>query len=127
MKPPKHDFLARASAAWGADLPAWVQALAEEANRTSGAAAAARIGYSPPVVSQVLSRTYPGDLARIQEKVAGALMGVTVECPVLGDIARDRCLDEQAKGFAATSSVRARLYRACRAGCPHSRLKGEAG
>nr|WP_207199551.1 transcriptional regulator [Rhodoplanes elegans] len=108
-------------------MPAWVQALAEEANRTSGAAAAARIGYSPPVVSQVLSRTYPGDLARIQEKVAGALMGVTVECPVLGDIARDRCLDEQAKGFAATSSVRARLYRACRAGCPHSRLKGEAG
>lgn len=122
----KHDFVARARAAWGDDVPGWIVALAEEANRTSGSAAAARIGYSPATVSQVLSRSYPGDLDRIQEKVAGALMGATVSCEVYGDIPRDRCLDLQ-QGFSATSSARARVYSVCRSGrCPHSRIKGDA-
>jgi hypothetical protein len=126
MTPPlKLDHVAKARAAWG-DMPAWIEALAAEATRTSGNAAAARIGYSPAVVSAVLSRTYRGDYTRVAEKVAGALMGVTVDCPVLGEIARDRCLDEQTRGFSASSSVRARLYRACRGNCPHSRIKGDA-
>nr|WP_284701207.1 transcriptional regulator [Rhodoplanes tepidamans] len=108
-------------------MPAWVEALAEEATRTSQSTAASRIGYSAPVVSAVLSRSYKGDYAAVEARVSGALMGATVDCPVLGEIARDHCLDQQRLGFAATSSVRARLYRACRAGCRHSRIKGEAG
>lgn len=122
---PKRDPLETARAAWGADIPAWVEALAEEARRTSGSAAATRIGYSAPTVSAVLAKKYKGDVNRIAAKVAGALMGATVECEVLGEITRDRCLDEQVKGFSGSSSVRARLFRTCRGGCPHSRLKRE--
>lgn len=115
------DFLANAKAAWGGALPDWVAELAAEATRTSGKAAAKRIGYSGAVVTQVCGNKYPGDIERVAEKVRGALMGAVVVCPVLGEIGRDRCLDEQKQPFSASSANRARLYRACRAGCPHSR------
>jgi hypothetical protein len=116
------DFVAIARAAWGDAIPDWVLALAEEAKATSGVLVAERIGYSPAVVTHVLRNHYRGDMERVAEKVRGALMGVTVCCPVLGEIGKDRCLDEQKKPFAGTSSVRSRLHRACRAGCPNSRL-----
>jgi hypothetical protein len=121
----KTDFVAKAESAWGKRLPDWVRVLAEEANRTSGSRAAARIGLSGALVSNVIADKYPGDMARVEGIVRGALMGLTVECPVLGEIRRDQCLAEQRKPFSATSSVRSRLYRACRAGCPHSHLNRE--
>jgi len=119
----KTDFVGNARRNWGDALPDWVVALAEEASRTSGVAAARRLGYSPAVVTGVINATYPGDMGAVEEKVRGALMGVEVECPILGEIGRDRCLDEQKKKFRGTSAIRTRLYAACRGGCPHSRLK----
>ncbi|MFZ5739613.1 MAG: transcriptional regulator [Pseudomonadota bacterium] len=121
----KRDPLQVANDAWGNDLPDWVEALANEARATSGEAAAGRIGYSGAVVSSVLANKYKGRLDIVEARVRGALMGETVGCPVLGDIARDRCLDEQKRGFSTSSSVRARIYRACRAGCSHSRIGGD--
>ena len=104
--------------------PEWVMQLAAEADRTTLTAAAARIGYSVGLVSQVIRAKYPGDLEKVEIAVRGALMGETVGCPVLGEIGRDRCLHEQGMPRAATSAIRARLYHACRSGCPHSRIKG---
>lgn len=115
-----------ARAAWGNELPAWVEAIALEAGRTSGADVARRIGYSDAVVSSVIANKYKGRLDNVETRVRGALMGETVGCPVLGDIARNRCLDEQKRGFSTSSSVRARIYRACRAGCSHSRIGGKS-
>jgi hypothetical protein len=119
----KTDFVANARKAWGADMPDWVRELAGFATRESGTEAAKKIGYSGAVVTQVCGKKYPGDLARVEAKVRGALMGQTVICPVLGEIGRDRCLDEQKKKHAGTSALRARLFRACRGGCPHSRIE----
>ncbi|MBB5046760.1 hypothetical protein HNR60_001508 [Rhodopseudomonas rhenobacensis] len=122
----KKDPLDTARAAWGDAMPAWVEALAQEAGRTSGVAAGDRIGYSGSLVSSVLANKYKGRLDIVEARVSGALMGATVDCEVLGEIARDRCLDEQMCGFSSSSSVRARLYRACRSGrCEHSRLSSE--
>jgi hypothetical protein len=120
------DYIKNAHAAWG-DIPPEVMALAEEANATSGAATAKRIGYSGALVTQVIGNKYPGDLASVFAKIRGALMGEKVTCPVLGDIQRDHCLDEQKRPFSATNSTRARLWRACQT-CPNNRasLKGEA-
>ncbi len=123
MSPPKIDFMAKADAAWGGAPPDWVVELALEANRTNSAKTAKRIGYSGAVVSHVLANAYPGDIARVEAKVRGALMSATVSCPVVGEIGLDRCLDEQKMGNTGASSIRARLYRACRGGCPHSRIK----
>lgn len=121
----KVNFLAKAEAAWGNALPDWVQEWAIEGNRTNGARAAKRVGYSAAVFSHVLANNYAGDIARVEQKVRGALMGMTVMCPVYGELGRDRCLDEQKMGRTGASSIRAKVYRACRSGCPHSRLTQE--
>ncbi|MFT0861672.1 transcriptional regulator [Ancylobacter sp. G4_0304] len=121
------DFQEKARAGWG-DPPDWIVALADACQRETQTAAAKRLGVSGSQVSHVIGRTYAGRYDRIEELVRGVFMGATVECPVLGEIARHRCLEEQARPFAATSSTRAALFRACRGGCPHSRhcQKGEA-
>jgi hypothetical protein len=121
-KTSKTDFVAIAREAWGDRLPDWVLELAEEATRTSGTAVAKRLNYSGAIVTQVVRRKYPGNLARVEGVVRGALMGATVQCPILGEIGRNRCLDEQKKPNSGTSSIRSKLYRACRGGCPHSRI-----
>ncbi len=118
-------FAQKAAAAWDA-VPDWVEALAAEADRDGLKGAARRIGYSPSAVSTVLNGRYQGDLGRVAETVRGALLGDTVGCPALGAIGRDQCLAWQKKPFAASSSIRVEVYRACRSGCRHSGLKQEA-
>ena len=118
----KRDFLEKARIGWGAALPAWVQVMADEASRTTASAVARRIGYSVSAVSAVLSGAYKGDLGAVEARVRGAYMGEIVECPVLGEIARDHCMEEQARKYVATSATRTKLFRACRGGCAHSRL-----
>lgn len=112
------DFLAKAREAWGDEMPPEVEALASAAQSRTGSAVAKEIGYSGAVVSNVISRKYAGDLAAVFAKIRGALLGETVDCPVIGQIGRDRCLAEQKKPFAATNSTRVKLFRACRT-CPN--------
>lgn len=120
----KVDFLAIACASWGNTLPDWIAELARFASSTSGATAAKRIGYSQAVISHVVRASYAGDMRRVEDKVRGALMGMKVTCPVVGEIGRDRCLDEQKKPRSATSSIRSKLWRNCHGQgaplCPHS-------
>lgn len=116
------DAVEKANTAWGADLPDWVLVLAEACSKTNQSTVARRIDYSPAVVSSVLSNSYKGDIGRVEQMVRGALMSETVTCPLLGDIARNVCLEWQAKPYAATSSHRAAMFHACRSNCPNSRL-----
>ncbi|MEX2481203.1 MAG: transcriptional regulator [Gammaproteobacteria bacterium] len=114
-------FLEKAAAAWG-PAPDWVVEFAKEADAHGLKGAAATIGCSASLVSNVVNNKYPGDLGRIEEAVRGALMGKTVWCQGVGDdIARHTCLDWQKKPFVPTSPDRARMYRACRDNCPHFR------
>lgn len=117
------DFLVRARESWG-EPPAWVIAIAGEANRTSLTKAAKRLDYSPSTISQVISATYAGDLARVERVANGALMGETVMCPVLGEIGRQQCERHQRAPRRVSNSSSLRLYRACRSGCPNSHLHG---
>lgn len=121
----KVDFLAKAEASWGTAMPLWVGELARQAMRTTQAATAKKIGYSSAVLSHVFANNYPGDMTAVETKVRGALMGETVICPIVGEIGRDRCINEQAMPNTGASSIRSKLFRACRNGCPHSRLKQE--
>ncbi|HYW03585.1 MAG TPA: XRE family transcriptional regulator [Gammaproteobacteria bacterium] len=105
--------------------PLWVGRLRSECIRRSQARVARDLGYSAAVINQALKGTYRGDLTRLREVVEGRLMGATVDCPVLGDMPRDVCLDNQRRPFAATNPTRVQLYHACRSGCPHSRLQEE--
>jgi hypothetical protein len=123
----KTDFLANARKGWGETPPDWIVRLAEECERTSASDVARRLGYSVAVISGVVLGSYKGDLGKVEAKARGAYMGELVDCPILGEIERDRCVAEQGHRHAATSANRARLYRACRGGCAHSRLKKEGG
>ncbi|WP_425087017.1 transcriptional regulator [Stappia sp.] len=114
----------KAGNAWAGSPPDWIAELASLADRDGLSGAGKRIGYSPAVVSQVINARYPGDLEKVEERVRGALMGLSVDCPVLGDLSRNQCLDWQKKPYASTSAHRVRMFRACRSGCPHSRVKG---
>lgn len=110
--------------AWG-EVPDWIEELAALADREGLRGAEKRVGYSASAISTVINRRYRGDVGRVEESVRGALMGRVVDCPVLGEIGRDQCLAWQKKPFAATSSVRVAVHRACRSGCRHSALKPE--
>lgn len=124
----KTDFLAKAREAYGDALPDWIEELAKLMSATSGAAAARRLGLSASTLSQIVSANYGAkDWSAIETRVRGELMHETVLCPVLDEIAKSHCLDEQAKAFTGTSATRTALYHACRSGCVHSRLKVEGG
>lgn len=101
----------------------WIEALRTECERTSQSRTARRLGVSPTMVNQALNGTYKGNIARLETLVRGELMSETVECPVLGEITKRRCLDEQARPFAPTNPQRVACYKACRSGCPHSSLE----
>lgn len=120
-------FVEKAREAYGDSLPDWIEELAKFATATSAAAAARRIGLKgATTVSQIISGKYGAkDWGAIEARVRGALMRETVMCPVLDEITKAHCLDEQAKDFTGTSQARTALYRECRSGCPHSRLKAE--
>lgn len=81
-----------------------------------------RLGYSCSVISQALAGKYRGDLKALRTKVEGVLMGLSVECPVVGDLPRNRCLDYQRQAFAATNHLRVQLSRSCPT-CPHNRSR----
>ncbi len=98
---------------------AWVEALKKACMGNSQAQVAAKIGMSPAVVNQVLKGCYQGNLINVQRRVEGALMGVIVYCPVVGDLPLNICMENQVRPFAATNPMRVQLHRACKT-CEHN-------
>jgi hypothetical protein len=103
----------------------WIDVLRAASARLGQGVVAARINYSGAVVSQVLSGTYKGNLQRVQKAVEGAFMSAEVECPVLGALPQQTCMEIQRRPFSCANPSDVQLYRACRNGCPHSMLKTE--
>lgn len=112
-------------AAWGDNPPREIVALAERCDETSQSRTAAAIGKSAGTVSQLLGNTYGADPGRVFETIRARLLPDTVTCPVLGEIPFGECLEWQGRPFAATNHQRAAIYRACRSGCPHSKIGGD--
>lgn len=105
----------------------WIAALQVECEKTSQAKVAKALrqvdGFpSPTVINQVLHDTYPSDRGRerLQMLVEGRYMGVTLDCPVIGDIGLDVCAEWQALPFSAANSLRVEMFRACLK-CPNRR------
>ena len=97
-RPPGLSFLEKASAAWPEPLADWLVELARLADGCGLRGAEKRIGYSAGAISSVINNKYgKGDIGRVEETVRGALMALTVDCPELGELARDRCLAWQKK------------------------------
>ena len=105
-----------AERAWGKDLPDWVLALANACAATSQNRVAQDLDRSASLVSNVLRRKYPGDMAAIEERVRGVFMATVISCPVLGDLPTDRCQvwRKRAERLEGHNTHRVRMYRACR-------------
>ena len=117
-----------ARAAWGAELPGWVSLLAAQCDAQGLSRVAAHTRRSTAAISQVINHKYGGRYDALEQAVKGAFAAATVSCPIVGELAAHACLDHQRAPFAATNPTRVKLFRACRGGCTHSRLKsGTAG
>jgi len=101
----------------------WLAALRQACAESSQSAVAKRLGVTGSTISQVLGGKYAASTAMVEERVRGALMQKTVDCPQLGEISAKDCLDWQAKPFAATNPLRVRMYTACKT-CPLRRAGG---
>ncbi|MFK3859317.1 helix-turn-helix domain-containing protein [Pseudoalteromonas rhizosphaerae] len=100
----------------------WLEVLADETKAQGMRLVAQKLGVSKATVSQVINGKYKANTKVIQQRVEGVFMASTVDCPILDVIPINVCLEHQAKKFAATNHVRVALYRACRNGCPHSKI-----
>lgn len=100
-------------------MMSWLHVLQEECEKTSQRAVSKKIGYSATTISLVLKGTYKGDLEAIERAVKIKLAKHSVSCPVLGQITAADCSTHQNKPFSNSSSMRVRLFRACRK-CPNN-------
>ena len=100
------------------DRPSWLQALEAACKASSQTAVAKRLTVSNATVCAVLKGTYHADTTRIEARVRGALMAETVVCPLLGELPKDQCVEEQGMGF-HLNPHRAALYVACKT-CPNA-------
>lgn len=117
--------LKNARAAWGDDLPDWVQVLAERADEIGLKKTQQQVGYSPATITYVLRQKYNAPLGPIETRVRATLMSAKVTCPELGEVSLAHCLEWRDKGkdFKPTSSLRTRMLNACRQ-CPLNASKG---
>lgn len=115
-----------ARAAYGENLPDWVEALALACGRSSQAAVARELGRSGAALSQILRNIYPAKTTQIEDLVRGVLMGGKVECPVLGQLPNQICQDhrQRARESVITNSHRARMQRAC-SNCHRNQKEGQ--
>lgn len=117
--------LENARAAWGEELPDWVQTLAIACARTSQAKVARQLGRSASLVSAVLAAKYNGDLAAVEDRVRGVFQETTIACPAIGTMPTHECQDWRAKArqFQSGNPLRVRMYRACHR-CPRLKKDG---
>lgn len=100
----------------------WLDLLQTKCEQLSRKQVISDLGISKTTLSQLLNNKYPGDLAAMEQKVTTKYGGLTVNCPVLGEIALSRCATEQNKPFNTSSPQRVKLFKACQS-CIHRQSK----
>ena len=108
----------------GQPEPDWLLALRSACETRSQADLARQLGISQTTVSQVLNGTYHADLTRMEARVRGELMRETVSCPILGELGKRQCLDEQSRPY-YPNPLRSALFKACKT-CIHAH-RADAG
>jgi len=114
-----------ALAAWGPDVPDWIDALAKASDGGafgSQRQVAALLRVSPTTINLLVNNKYsPRSHTEMEAKVrASALMLTIVVCPVLGVLGRPECRAKQAEPLVTCNPLSVQLYKACRGGCQYS-------
>jgi len=101
------------------ERPTWLALLKAEAERTSIAAAARKVGYARASISLALAGRYPAATDALAAKVERALGG-RVDCPFAGtDIPAAECDAARDRPASASNPGAFRQWRACRV-CPRN-------
>ncbi|BBB13444.1 transcriptional regulator [Sphingopyxis sp. FD7] len=111
--------LDRARAAWGPNLPRWVQLLASACDATSQRVAGEKLGKSSGYVSRLLNNCYPGDLAEAEKLVRAAWGNEDVVCPLWGPIPLASCMTARRRTLPPTNRVH-HLHRSTCPTCPNN-------
>lgn len=112
--------LDRARAAWGADMPRWVQLLATACDATSQREAADKLGKSNGYVSRLLNNRYPGDLAEAEKLVRAAWGQEDVVCPLWNAaIPLASCMAARRRDLPPSNSIHHLHRRMCPV-CPNN-------
>lgn len=91
----------------------WLEVLRRECDRVTVTAVARQLGVSRPLLSRLLAGKYHHNPVRFRALVEGILMGVTVPCPVLGDLNRADCVHWQGQGVLGSNPVLVQLSKTC--------------
>lgn len=109
-----------ATDAWG-DIPLWVRILIDACDEegSSQNKVAKRLGYSAPVVTQIIRKSYKGDMAGLEKRVLSIFNPTSVKCPALDIITTEQCThwQDSAASLQSASPMIVRMYVACRS-CP---------
>jgi len=109
--------------AWGISCPDWVLTLAKKCDKLGLQETAKLVAVPDITLSRIIKNQFYGNSSKIQETIEGLFSDLVVECPVLGDIPYSKCIKQQRSEFSSANSVKIQLYKACRTGCPHSKLE----
>lgn len=124
MSAPEILFVEKSRLAFPQFVPDWIVFLAEYADQFGLSRTAEKVGYSKAAISTVLSGKYRGTWANVEAAVRGAMMGVKVDCPVLGALGLNRCLFWQKSPLSTANPKSIQLFHTCRGGCPNARNSG---
>lgn len=120
MSPLLSNRMLIATDAWG-EVPRWVLVLVEacDAEGSSQNKVAKRLGYSAPVVSQIIRKDYKGDMIGLEKRVLAIFDPTSVKCPALEMITTEQCItwQDKASELNSASPLIVRMFAACRR-CP---------
>ena len=97
--------------------------LRQKCTELNQARVARELGVSSGTVSQILSGTYGADPGNVLQRAIEVYGGLTVECPVLGDLPLYECSIER-KATDRANHRRVLLFRTCPT-CRHNPRKEE--
>ncbi len=105
----------------------WLDTLRKACEETNPNFVARQLNVPLRMIDRALKGKYKDSSKRLQTWVEGVLQGKTVDCPVIDNLPKHKCLEYQTRDpkFATANPLSIRLYRACRSGCPHSKLPRE--
>ena len=101
----------------------WLDELKKRVDMTSMTVVAKEMGLSKATISLVINGKYNGNMDRVQLLTESIYLGHNVECPVLGLIPKHKCIAHQEAKHVGSTPQGIQLYKACRSGCPHSKLE----
>jgi len=117
--------LARASIAWGSDMPEWVKLLGRACDAASQRTVADRLGKSSGYVSRIINRCYPGSYDEAETLVRAAYGRDDVNCPLFGAIPLSSCVRNRRRKGPARNQAH-HLYATTCPSCIHNTDGGHA-